>query len=65
MFIIINANNKIAINTNTKTNGIHSGENTHHHDQSITFVNLSIRNTTNKSPEKLIFIVVLLFSLIV
>lgn len=36
----------------TTTNGIHNGEVTHHQDQSIVFVSLSIKNTINKNVPK-------------
>ena len=43
----------IIITINKKTNPIHSGAVTHHQDQSITLVSLSIRNARKRSVEKL------------
>src|SRR3990167_7844205 len=44
----VSTNKKINIttnNTNIRPKGIHSGDNTHHHDQEMTFVNFSTTNT--------------------
>lgn len=45
----IPTNNKIAKNI---AKLIHNGDNTHHHDQSITPVNFRIINISNSPPEK-------------
>jgi hypothetical protein len=59
------------INNNTNATPIHSGHVTHHQDQSITFINFSIRNTRNNNipddvPDDAVFLnfIIFLFKLI-
>jgi hypothetical protein len=59
------------INNNTNATPIHRGHVTHHQDQSITFINFSIRNTRNNNipddvPDDAVFLnfIIFLFKLI-